>query len=340
MGSALVTTARRTATTALVVALLPVTAALLLLAAVVGAPVLLVSGRPPRPVRIACFLLVYVTVEIAGLAAAAAQYLRDPFGGPRARQRRAERAYGLLASLLGVLRRAAERLFGLETEVTPALPAADRRPDVPLVVLVRHAGLGDSFLLLQLLLTEAGLLPHTVLKGALRVDPCLDVLLSRVPHCFLPPARGTAKGAVAALAAGLRAGDALVLFPEGGNFTPRRHHRAVALLYRRGQYRRAARAARLRYVLPPRDSGSLAALAAAPTADVLFVAHSGLDMITSARAAWTSLPLRQPVRVHWWRVGAADIPRGDEARGEWLMSQWERVDRWAAAHAAADTPHV
>lgn len=338
--TALVTAVRRTVATAVVVALLPVAAALAVLAAVLALPVSLVSGGPSRPVRMACFLLAYLAVEIAGLTAAAAQYLRRPFGGQRARQRRATQAYGLLGSLLGLLRRAAQRLFGLEVEVTPGLPALLRRPEVPSVVLVRHAGLGDSFLLLHLLLAEAGLRPHTVLKSALRADPCLDVLLSRVPHCFLPPARGTAKEAVAALAAGLGPRDALVLFPEGGNFSPRRHRRAVALLYRSGQYRRAARAARLRYVLPPRDTGSLAAIAAAPTADVLFVAHSGLDMITSARTAWNHLPFGHPVRVHWWRVAAANVPRGDEARRDWLMTQWERVDRWTAEHAAASTPHV
>ncbi len=234
----------------------------------------------------------------------------------------------------------AERLFRLEVETTPALPVADRTPGVPLVILIRHAGLGDSFLLLQILLTEAGLLPHTVLKGVLRADPCLDVLLGRVPHCFLPAVRGTAEDAIAALAAGLRPRDALVIFPEGGNFTPRRHRRAVARLRRLGQYRRAARAARLHYVLPPRNAGSLAALAAAPTADVVFVAHAGLDVIASPRAAWSFLPLQRPVRVHWWRIPATDVPHGDEARGEWLLAQWERMDRWTAEQAVAATPRV
>ena len=110
-----------------------------------------------------------------------------------------------------------------------------------------------------------------------------------------------------------------MIFPEGGNFTPGRHRRAVARLRRLGQYRRAARAARLHYVLPPRNGGSLAALAAAPAADVVFVAHAGLDVIASPRAAWAQLPFRRPVRIHWWRIAAADIPQGEEARGEWLL---------------------
>ena len=58
-----------------------------------------------------------------------------------------------------------------------------------MLVLARHAGPGDSFLLVHILLAEAGLRPHIVLKGLLPPDPCLDVLLSRVPHCFLPAPR-------------------------------------------------------------------------------------------------------------------------------------------------------
>ncbi|SFF52808.1 hypothetical protein SAMN05216251_117159 [Actinacidiphila alni] len=338
-GTALLTAARRTVTTALLLALIPAVAAVLIAVTVLGAPVSLPSRGPWRPSRMACFVLVYLLVDLSGLLAATALFLR----APRAtRERRAAEAFALLARLLAVLRGSAERLFRLRVETTPAPPTAVRTsaPDTPLVVFVRHAGLGDSFLLLQLLLTEAGLLPHTVLKGVLRADPCLDVLLGRVPHCFLPPADGTAENAIGALAAGLRPRDALVIFPEGGNFTPHRHRRAVAALRRLGQYRRAARAARLRYVLPPRDAGSLAILAAAPTADVVFVGHAGLDVIASPRAAWSFLPFRGPVRVHWWRVPAAEIPAGDAARSEWLLGQWERMDRWTAAQAVPATPHA
>jgi 1-acyl-sn-glycerol-3-phosphate acyltransferase len=335
--SALLTAARRTATTAVLLALIPVVAAVLVVVSVLGAPVSLAARGPWRPTRMAGFALVYLLVDLSGLLAAAALFLHAPRAG---RDRRAAEAFAVLARLLAVLRRAAERLFRLEVRMTPAQPVAGPVRDVPLVVFVRHAGMGDSFLLLQILLTEAGLLPHTVLKGVLRVDPCLDVLLGRVPHCFLPPAHGTAEDGIAALAAGLRSRDALVIFPEGGNFTPRRHRRAVAGLRRLGQYRRAARAARLRYVLPPRYSGSLTALAAAPDAEVVFVAHAGLDVLASPRAAWEFLPFRRPVRVHWWRIPAAEIPAGDAARGEWLLGQWERMDRWTAAQAVPATPHA
>lgn len=331
----LVAALRRTFTTALLLALIPVTAAVFVVATVLGAPVSLLTRGPWRPARTFGFALVYLLTDLVGLITAAALWVRHP----ASRRARAAGAFRLLARLLLFLRRTAERVFGLEVDISPAIPRGER-PEAPVLVFVRHAGPGDSFLLLQTLLTEAGLLPHTVLKGALRADPCLDVLISTVPHCFLPPARGTAQEGIAELAAGLRAGDALVLFPEGGNFTPRRQRRAIASLRRRGLFRRAAQASRLRHVLPPRDAGALAAMEAAPTADVVFVTHSGLEVIDSARSAWGALPFDHPVRAHWWYVPAAAIPAGREARSEWLLDQWARVDSWIAGHAVPGTPHA
>lgn len=336
----LVTGLRRTLTTALLLALLPVVAALAVAAALLCAPVSLATRGPWRPVRIACFALLYLLVDLAGLVTAAWLWARRPAGGREGGQRRAADAFAVLERLLSVLRRAGERLFRLRVEVTPPLPDGSGGAAGPVLVLARHAGTGDSFLLLQTLLSRAGLRPHTVLKRVLRADPALDVLVGRVPHCFLPSSRGRDQDAIGDLAAGLGPGDALVLFPEGGNFTPRRRRRAIASLRRRGSAARARRAERMHHVLPPRDAGALAAIAAAPTADVVFVAHTGLDAVHSVRTVWSRLPLRESVRAHWWRVPASRVPTGDDARSEWLLTQWARVDRWTAGHAGPDAAHA
>jgi 1-acyl-sn-glycerol-3-phosphate acyltransferase len=246
----------------------------------------------------------------------------------------------LLRVALSALRRSAERNFGYSVEFADDLPEPER--DRPLIVLARHAGPGDSFTLVEMLLRRLDRRPRVVLKAALRWDPGLDVILTRLSGCFIPSRTGagddtTAK--LAAQAASLRGRDALLLFPEGGNWTPRRHRRAVIGLLRRGR-RAAARRARTRpRVLPLRPEGTLACLAARPDADVLVVAHAGLDMLTSVGAVWRALPLRdRPMRIRWWLYPAASVPRDEESARHWLEQRWSQVHAWIDAQPAPGAP--
>ena len=86
-------------------------------------------------------------------------------------------------------------------------------------------------------------------------------------------------------------------------------------------------------VLPPRPGGAFAAIAACPAADVIFVAHTGLDRLVSVRDVWQSLSGDLLVQAHWWCVQAADVPRDadDETRLRWLYDWWQRVDAWISA---------
>jgi hypothetical protein len=126
-----------------------------------------------------------------------------------------------------------------------------------------------------------------------------------------------------------------VIFPEGGNWTPGRRRRAISSLLRRARYRPAALAAQLPHVLPPRPAGALAALAARPDADVVIVAHTGLDTITSAGTAWHSLPVAdRPMRLRWWWQPVESLPADNAARQQWLEWQWVLVDEWIDARKA------
>ena len=55
----------------------------------------------------------------------------------------------------------------------------------------------------------------------------------------------------------------------------------------------AARARNMPNLLPPRAGGALAAITACPAADVIFVAHAGLDQLVSVADVWRSLPMDQ-----------------------------------------------
>lgn len=303
--------------------------------AVLGAAVYTVFTSPWRPRfgryrRVLAIAAVYAWLEISGLAVAAWRWVRYRIDRDAARDRR-----DLIRSLdraLGALRTATQYFGGLDVAVVagpgftaPELPAG------PLIVCGRHGGIGGAFLLAHLLLADFGRLPRVVLKQTLAWDPLLDALLSRIPHAFVDPRPGDGGATAArigALAQGMAPDDALLVFPEGGNFTPRRRLRAIARLRRRGLTKHAARAAQLRNVLPPHPDGLFAALDAAPESVVVFVAHTGLDHLQSAADVWRALPLRERVVFTWWAVPASAVPRQPEARLGWLEDNWARIDHW------------
>ena len=133
---------------------------------------------------------------------------------------------------------------------------------------------------------------------------------------------------ITALATGLDDDDAFVIFPEGGNFTAARRDRAIARLRKLGLDRMAARAEQMTNVLAPRPGGFLAALDAAPEADVVLVAHTGLDHLLTVGDVWRELPMDKQIVMRWWRVARADIPPDRDGRIDWLFSRWEEIDAW------------
>ncbi len=134
------------------------------------------------------------------------------------------------------------------------------------------------------------------------------------------------------LARGLGHEDALLIFPEGGNFTARRRRRAIDSLRGRGFHARAGQAEAMRNVLPPRPGGVVAALAAAPHADVVFVAHTGLEHLSTPRDLWRGLPMDGSVVMRWDFVAATDVPRGRDAQTAWLFARWGQMDEWIERH--------
>jgi hypothetical protein len=142
---------------------------------------------------------------------------------------------------------------------------------------------------------------------------------------------------ISRLASGLDRTGALALFPEGGNWTPGRWRRGIRRLERQGHADLAERARGMPHLLPPRAGGALSALAACPTADVIFVAHAGLDTLVSVADVWRSLPIEHTVHAKWWRVPAAEVPRALDVDSQirWLYDWWQRIDDWIASSPAA-----
>jgi hypothetical protein len=73
------------------------------------------------------------------------------------------------------------------------------------IVLSRHAGPGDSFLLVHHLLSRYQRKPRIVMKAALQFDPGLDVVINRLPNAFVRPSASRATWSSGDRAAGRRA---------------------------------------------------------------------------------------------------------------------------------------
>lgn len=177
------------------------------------------------------------------------------------------------------------------------------------------------------------------MTAMLQLDPSVDIAANRLPNAFLrygPGPRRQRAEQVRRLASGLGPGDALVLFPEGRNWTPLRRRHDIDRLRRRGLGDLADRAAAMPNLLPPRAGGALAALAACPDADVVFVAHTGLDRLASVRDVWRSLLADLEVRARWWLVPSGEVPRdaGHDGQVAWLYDWWERMDEWITRQRA------
>lgn len=308
------------------VVLLWITLPLWLIAAAAASPIL--PGRL-RPLRIMWVAIVYLTCEALLLIVLFGLWVASGFGWKLRTPYFEGIHYDLVQGTMWVFFREARRVLRLT--IATEGPAPDAHPGRPILVCCRHAGPGDSFVLIHTLMAWYDREPRVVLKDTLAWDPAIDVLLNRIPARFITP--NPAEGArledqIATLASGLDENDAFVIFPEGGNFTPRRRQRAIDRLQKLGLERMAQRAEQMINVLAPRPGGFLAALDAAPDADVVLVAHTGLDHLVTVGDIWRELPMDKQIMMRWWQVPRSEIPEDREERIDWLFAWWERIDAW------------
>ncbi len=319
--------------------------------AVTGLPVILVVGvllstfLPGRwrALRLLWMVLLYLLLEAGALLALLVMWVASGFGW-QIRSPAFQRAHYLLVKwFLQVLFWEAQRVLHVRVSVEgpPPTSYAGR----PLLILSRHAGPGDSFLVVHALLNWYAREPRIVLKDTLQWDPAIDVVLNRLPNRFIRP--DTTGGSqrvleqVAELSRNLDDNDAFVIFPEGGNVTEHRRKRAIQRLRRRGHIDEAEKAERLKHVMAPKPGGVLAALTRARDADVVFVAHTGVEHMVTVLDVWRELPMDREIQMRWWIVPAADVPADEDDRVDWLFAWWARIDGWIderQAEAGLPTP--
>jgi len=305
---------------------------LALLPVLLGAALAIDVARDRRlpTTRLVLFAVLYFGCETAGLAAAAVLAVASRWSNP---ERTRARYHALQGWWAGTLLAGMRRLFAVRIE-TEGDDAVGRGP---VLVFVRHASLADTLLPAVLVGRRHGLRLRWVLKRELLQDPCLDVVGHRLPNVFVRRGSGDSAREIAAirdLAVGLGPRDGVLIYPEGTRATPAKRARARAVLVE-ADPARAARLAPLDHLLPPRSGGPLALLDAAPHADVVFMAHAGLDGVATLADAWRGALIGRSVQVAFRRVAAAAVPSEPAARLAWLDGEWLRMDAWVASRAPA-----
>ncbi len=301
----------------------------------IGLPLLYLADRTGGArrarARLWLFAIVFLSYELAGLAVAGLLWIAT-LVSPQFRGERSAAAHARLQSwwATGLFRAAARLLrLTLEVEGVNGLQAG------PLVVLMRHASLADT-LLPAVVVASRGIRLRYVLKRELLWDPCLDVVGQRLPNAFIRRGGGDSAAElelIAALGRNLAPDEGVLIYPEGTRFTPEKRARALDRIAASGRPSLVARAHGLTAVLPPRTAGVLALLDASPDADVLLVAHTGLEGLASIADILRLGASERHIRVRLWRVPRASIPEGRDARVRWLYDEWARVNEFVTAAA-------
>lgn len=273
------------------------------------------------------FLAVYVMWEDIGLVVEC-WYLRvrSPRGTSPTWD---EDHFALIQQALRNVLFTARRVVGFHIEIEGELTVG--RPGHPLVVISRHAGPADSLAIAWLLASTAGRIPRIVLADAMLWDPGISMVLQRLDSYFVPSRSGAGddrtKG-VADLAATLSAKDAMLIFPEGRNWTRDRHEDQVRDLRARGEADRLAAAVARPWVLEARSRGVASIRQHAPDADVMVIAHTGLDMISGPAAVIRNVPFRNRLLIRGRTYRSEDVPTETGEVAEWLDARWGEVNHW------------
>jgi hypothetical protein len=282
-----------------------------------------------RTLRLVAFLLWYLVLEAAGLIAMFVLWIASGFGLLVNKPWMQEAHYGFMRTWLKTVNAGAKLLFRMKVRIEERpVPRAG-----PILVFCRHAGPGNSMLLIGTILVGYKRHPRIVMLAKLQWEPLYDVMLNRLPNRFIkhdPKRRELYTNAITDLATGLGDQDAFVLFPEGKDFTPRVRKRAIEYLRGKGLDAAAERAEKMEHVLPPRHGGVMAAMAGAPDADVVLVAHSVLEEVGTFKELWSRIPLEQPIVARYWRIPPGEVPKEQDDVIEWLYGWWEQIDHWIA----------
>ena len=274
------------------------------------------------------FILSYCWCETAGIAASFYLWLRH-----RDQDDFLRANYRLQCWWANALKRSAERLFGLQFDISGERALSGQGA----IVLPRHTSIADTVIPMVFYAIPRQISLRYVLKKELLFDPCLDIVGNRLPNYFVDRGGQDTSRAIAGVAAlmdNLPADAGLLLYLEGTRFTPRKLETLRLRWSTRPEL--LEQLDRWPHLLPPRLGGIQAVLDANPGRDILFCAHVGFEGSSHFRNLVNGAWRHARIRIHFWRIPFAELPIETTARRDFLFEQWDRMERWVSLHQQAD----
>lgn len=286
----------------------------------------LLRGRRNRfdATRVLAASLAYVWCEIIGLLSLSVSWLLTV----GSRRHRMSQAFAIQRWWARNVLRSIRAVFG----ITVAGTGTDALHP-PFVLVARHSSIIDNLLPAWFISGPHRTHIRYVMKSELLWDPCLDVAGNRLRNHFVERGSRASEKELAALgrlAADLGDDEGLLIYPEGTRSTPARRAAALARLGTTGG-RLTEMAARFRSVMPPKPSG-LHAILESTAAEVLVMAHRGLDGLAKLSDLWHGGLTGARVEVAFWRISRSQIPPGKTEQAEWLYGLWAQIDGWVTEH--------
>ena len=196
------------------------------------------------------------------------------------------------------------------------------------LVFVRHASVADTVLPIGLVSLPQDLRVRYVLKSELKWDPCLDIAGQRLPNAFVQRGAGQKEIERAAkLGINLDMKSAVVIYPEGTRFTPKRQAALIQRFVDKKDTRNEDRARSFQNCLPPRLGGVSALIAKAPTAPIVIMGHYGFEGAAKLSNLFNGRLGGTTVYVKFWQAP----PPGVDHIAEWLDEQWHIMDEWVTS---------
>ena len=301
-------------------------------------PLLLIAGaiadfvKKSRAVyvRAALFFICYFVIELAGAAICIVIWTFSGIWAGAAPQRFYRWHFWLQRNWVHVLTSTAFRIFNMRVEVEGDSDLARNN----FILFVRHASVADTIMQPFVAYPQFVHL-RIVLKRELLWDPCLEFSFNSLPNYFVE--RGAADSehetqSIGNLMEDLGPNEGVFIYPEGTRFSTAKREHILQKLEAAGDRKAYDSAAQFRAVLPPRLGGSLALLERNTGADAIFCAHTWLEGAATVRDFHHGTLVGMTIRMKYWRVPFAEIPTTEEARIEWLLSQWRRIDEFVASH--------